>query len=143
MPGGFLHKPIWSPYGLYGEIDHMYGFKQYNLHTGWTSAQGTVNAMETFAYGVYLYLVYAYGEQEARQGTGAPDKSMMGQFRALSESRTVYGKVGAWAAVLGYSVAQVTFWKTVLYWMNEAFSGILVCNLILRFGANESQALKI
>ena len=121
----------------------MYGFKQYNLHTGWTSAQGTVNAMETFAYGVYLYLVYAYGEQEARQGTGAPDKSMMGQFRALSESRTVYGKVGAWAAVLGYSVAQVTFWKTVLYWMNEAFSGILICNLILRFGANESQALKI
>lgn len=140
MPGGFLHNPIWSPYGLYGEIDHMYGFKQYNLHTGWTAAQGTVNAMETIAYGVYLYLVYAYGEQEPRQGTGAPDKSLMGQFRALSESRTVYGKVGAWAAVLGYSVAQVTFWKTVLYWMNEAFSGILIYNLILRFEANESQA---
>lgn len=125
MPGGWLHKPLWTPYGLYGTVDHMYGFKQYNLGTGWTAAQGTVNALETAAYFVYLYLLYTYGEQEPRQGTGAPAKSLMGQFRALSESRSVYGKMAAWTAVLGYTVANVTFWKTVLYYLNEAYSGML------------------
>lgn len=124
MPGGFLHKPLWAPYGLYGTIDHMYGFKHLNLGTGWTAAQGTINAAETAAYFAYLYLLYTYGEQEPRQGTGAPAKSLMGQFRALSESRTVYGKMAAWTAVLGYSVATVTFWKTVLYMLNESFSGM-------------------
>ena len=123
MPGGWLHKPLWTPYGLYGNIDHMYGFKQLNLGNGWTAAQGSINAVETVAYVGYLYLVYAYGEQEPREGTGAPPKSVMGQFRALSESRTVNGKMAAWTAVLGYTVATVTFWKTILYWLNEAFSG--------------------
>ncbi|KAK5122255.1 hypothetical protein LTR85_004165 [Meristemomyces frigidus] len=74
MPGGSLHSPIWKPYGLYGTIDHVYGFKSYNAHNGWTLAQGSVNAVETAAYFVYLYLVYAYGQQETTQGRGAPDK---------------------------------------------------------------------
>lgn len=126
MPGGWLHKPLYVPYALYGNVDQMYGFKHLNLGTGWTAAQGYINAAETAAYFVYLYLVYTHGEQEPRQGTGAPAKSVMGQFRALSESRTVYGKMGAWTAVLGYTVATVTFWKTILYWLNEAFSGELI-----------------
>ena len=124
MEGGALHKPLWIPYGLYGNIDHVYGFKAYNAGTGWTAAQGTLNALETVAYFVYLYLVYSYGEQEPTQGSGAPDRSLMGQFRALSESRTVYGRMAAWTTVLAFTTAQVTFWKTVLYWLNEAFSGV-------------------
>jgi hypothetical protein len=107
----------------------MYGFKHLNLGTGWTAAQGAINATETAAYFAYLYLLYKYGEQEPRQGTGAPAKSLMGQFRALGESRTVYGRMAAWTAVLGYSVATVTFWKTVLYWLNEAFSGMCAFRL--------------
>ena len=124
MPGGALHYPLWAPYGLYGNIDRMYGFKHYDLGTGWTLAQGTVNALETVAYFTYLYLLYTYGEHEDRQGTGAPDKSVMGRFRTLSEARTVTGKVAAWAVVLGYSTATVTLWKTILYYLNEAFSGM-------------------
>lgn len=122
MPGGAIHK-IWSPYALFGEVDHTYGFRAYNAGIGWTAAQGSVNAVETLVYIAYLYLVYTFGEQEPRQGRGAPDRSTMGQFRALSESRTVTGRIAAWAVLLAYTSAQVTFWKTVLYVLNEAFSG--------------------
>lgn len=124
MPGGALHSLIWSPYKLYGEVDHTYGFKAYNAHVGWTAAQGWINALETLGYGVYLYLVYTYGQQEKTQGAGAPEQDVMGQLKALSESRTVEGKMATWVVLLGYSVAALTFWKTVLYWLNEVFSGM-------------------
>lgn len=123
MPGGSLHSPIWKPYGLYGTIDHVYGFKAYEAGNGWTAAQGYVNAVETVAYLVYLYMVYTYGQQEDTQGRGAPDQSTLGRFKALGESRTVYGKMATWAVLLAYSTAWLTFAKTVLYWLLEAFSG--------------------
>ena len=124
MPGGSLQWPLWVPYELYGTVDHVYGWKSYNAHNGWTSAQGTLNAFETVAYLVYLYLVYTYGQQESTQGRGAPKKKDMGRFRALAESRTVYGRVATWAVLLAYSTSFLTFFKTVLYWLNEAFSGM-------------------
>ena len=100
-----------------------YGFKAWDAKLGWTAAQGSFNVLETLGYFVYLYIVYTYGEQEPKQGSGAPDRSMLGSLRALGESRTVYGKYAAWSALLCFSVASLTFWKTVLYWVNEAFSG--------------------
>lgn len=115
MPGGKLHSPIWSPYELYGRIDYVYGLKALETQNGWTAAQGSVNMLETAAYLVYLYIVYAYGEQEPIQGRGAPSKNIMGQLRGLSESRTLSGKLAAWAVLLGYSTASLTFWKTILY----------------------------
>lgn len=126
MPGGSLEW-LWKPYGYYGTVDHTYGFKAYNAGSGWTAAQGSVNAVETVGYFVYLYIVYMYGQQEPKQGRGAPDKSIMGQFRALSESRTVYGQYAAWAAVLGFATVSLTFWKTILFFLNEAFSGTSIC----------------
>lgn len=125
MPGGALHSPIWKPYALYGTVDHVYGFKAWEAHNGWTLAQGSVNAVETVAYLVYLYVVYAYGQQEETQGRGAPDQDTMGRLRGLSESRKVYGRLATGAVLLGYSTAWLTFSKTVLYWLNEAFSGKL------------------
>lgn len=125
MPGGKLHSPIWKPYGYYGTVDHTYGFKAWDARLGWTAAQGSFNVLETLGYFVYLYIVYTYGEQEPKQGSGAPDKSTLGSLRALGESRTVYGKYAAWSTLLCFSVASLTFWKTVLYWVNEAFSGEL------------------
>lgn len=116
MPGGPLHRPLWQPYGLYGTIDHTYGFKAWEANDGWTAAQGSINAVETAAYLFYLYLVYAYGRPEARQGTGAPDRGdMLARLRGLSESRTLYGRVAALAVVVAYTTAVVTFAKTVLY----------------------------
>ena len=128
MPGGSLHFPLWQPYGLYGRIDHTYGFKAWDAKSGWTLAQGSLNALETAAYGVYLYLVYVYGEHEGGvQGRGAPGVDEVGKvgggLRGLSESRTVYGKVAGAAVLVAYTAAQVTFWKTVLYWLIELYSG--------------------
>jgi len=123
MPGGSLHYPIWGPYELYGRVDKVYGFDAWNSHNGWTAAQGLVNAFETTAYLVYLYIVYKYGEQEPIQGRGAPDRSLLGQFRALGESRTLTGRLASIAVLIAYSTATVTFWKTVLYWLIEVFSG--------------------
>lgn len=115
MPGGSLHYPFWTPYELYGRVDKVYGFEAIETKNGWTAAQGLVNAFETTAYLVYLYLVFKYGEQEPVQGRGAPDKSVMGQLRGLSESRTLSGRLAGIAVVVAFSTATVTFWKTVLY----------------------------
>lgn len=115
MPGGALHKPIWSPYALYGTVDHVYGFEAWEARNGWTAAQGSVNALETVAYLLYAYVVYTYGQQEATQGRGAPAKGAMGRLAALSESRTVYGGWAVLAVLLAYTTAWLTFSKTVLY----------------------------
>jgi hypothetical protein len=131
MPGGSLSW-FWHPYGMYGNVDKMYGFKAYNAHEGWTGAQGIINAFETAAYVGYLYIVYTCGEQDTIQGTGAPNKSSMGQLQALSESRTVTGRMAAWATVIAYSAATVTFWKTIIYWLIEACAGEYNCFVVVK-----------
>ncbi|KAK4895888.1 hypothetical protein LTR27_006059 [Elasticomyces elasticus] len=123
MPGGSLQWPLWTPYELYGTVDYVYGWKSYNEHNGWTAAQGSINAVETAAYLWYLYVVYAHGRQTKRQGRGAPRKEKMGWLESLAESRTVEGNMATWAVLVAYSTAWLTFSKTVLYWLNEAFSG--------------------
>ncbi|GKT88746.1 hypothetical protein Ct61P_06596 [Colletotrichum tofieldiae] len=50
MPGGHLHWPLYVPYALYGEVDHVYGWKAFNAGNGFTSAQGALNAVETVMY---------------------------------------------------------------------------------------------
>lgn len=123
MPGGFLHAPLWSPYKLYGEVDHVYGLKAYESRHGWPGTQSWFNVLETLGYLVYLYLVYTHGVAEEKQGRGAPDKDAMGGLRLLSESRTVYGKMAAWVVLLGYSVISLTFFKTIMYMLLEVCSG--------------------
>ncbi|KAG9547469.1 hypothetical protein KCV04_g21065, partial [Aureobasidium melanogenum] len=114
-------KPLWVPYELYGQIDHVYGWPAYNSGNGFTAAQSALNVVECAGYIYYLYLVYAYGRTEGNvQGTGAPDKEHVGK---PGQSRTVYGKTAAQAVLLLYGVALMTLSKTVLYWLNEAFSG--------------------
>lgn len=115
MPGGFLHKPIWTPYGLYGTVDHVYGFPAWESKNGWTAAQGLFNAFETAVYLAYAYIVYAHGHRETVQGRGAPDKEKLGSFAVLGESRTVYGREAVLAVMLAYTTAWITFSKTVLY----------------------------
>ena len=150
MPGGSLHSPIWTPYELYGRVDHVYGFKAYEARTGWTAAQGSVNAVETAAYFVYLYLVYTYGRSEdGTKGRGAPEalERKGGVMGMLSDSRTVYGRVAVWAVLVGYSTAFLTFAKTILYWLNEAFSGMYLRSLftvtIVRSGYVLREAVRI
>ena len=120
MTGGKWVWPFYTPYELYGTIDHVYGFKSWNAHNGFTAAQGSLNVVETLGYFVYLWIVYSHGRPEKKEGRGTPPKSIVGR---LAESRTVYGKMAAYATLLMFATALMTLSKTVLYWLNEAFSG--------------------
>lgn len=109
MPGGWAHSPLWTPYELYGRIDGMYGFKQWDAGNGFTAAQGWLNALETAMYLGYAWLWYHGGA-----ATGLQD---------ASGRRRVAGRRGAYAVLVGFSAAVMTLSKTVLYWLNEAAGG--------------------
>ncbi|EFY97532.2 hypothetical protein X797_007112 [Metarhizium robertsii] len=104
MEGGAAHWPLWLPYKLYGEVDHIYGWKAFHANNGFTAAQGLLNVVETLMYAVYLWLWYSRGE-------------------ATAHGRVVTGRPGALAVLIGFSSAVMTLSKTFLYWSNEYFSG--------------------
>jgi hypothetical protein len=109
MEGGHLYWPIWVPYKLYGVVDHVYGWKAFDARNGFTGAQSFMNAVESAMYLVYLYLFYKSGAGAARNGRIA--------------SGGIEGRDGAMALLVAFSAAVMTFSKTVLYWMNEYYSG--------------------
>ncbi|KAB5569974.1 hypothetical protein GE09DRAFT_692197 [Coniochaeta sp. 2T2.1] len=111
MPGGRLHRPLWVPYELYGRVDHVYGWKAYDAGTGFTAAQGTLNLVETALYAVY-WALWFWGSRRGTDGGG----------RKAGAAR-VGGRRAAVAVVVGLSASVMTFSKTVLYWLNEYYSG--------------------
>ncbi|KAI9659057.1 MAG: hypothetical protein M1821_002017 [Bathelium mastoideum] len=125
MPGGTLHRPLWIPYALYGEVDHIYGFKAWEAHNGFTAAQGTLNVVESVGYAIYLWILVTYG-RETGPGRKGKEVERMGVgvgLGWLGEGRAVAGRVAAWAVLVGFGTSLMTVSKTVLYWLNEAFSG--------------------
>ncbi|EJT82153.1 hypothetical protein GGTG_02127 [Gaeumannomyces tritici R3-111a-1] len=106
MPGGDLHWPLWVPYDLYGRVDHIYGFKQWHLNNGFTAAQGSLNIIESL---MYLYYLYVWSSSAAPAGSGA---------RAA-----VTGRPAARAVLVLFSALVMTLSKTILYWLNESWSG--------------------
>ncbi|KAL2104562.1 hypothetical protein VUR80DRAFT_10255 [Thermomyces stellatus] len=101
MEGGFLHKPLWVPYKLYGAVDYVYGWRAWEERNGFTGAQGAMNLVESCLYGAYLWL---WG-------------------RGRDERGAVTGREGGLAVLLGWAAAVMTLSKTMLYWLNEYFSG--------------------
>jgi len=124
MPGGSLHSPIWSPYALYGTIDYIYGQPAWDAHNGFTAAQASLNVVETVGYVVYLVLVLGGAQRGlvVEQGRGAAGW-MQGKLGWLGEGRVLRGRQAGWAVLVGFAISVMTLSKTVLYWMNEAFSG--------------------
>lgn len=112
MPGGKYHWPLWTPYELYGKVDYIYGWPAFEARNGFTSAQGTMNTIETLMYFVYLGIVWKYGTQTAAKGRGAPAPSKVG---FLGRQRAVDGLMGAIAPLVLYSASIMTLSKTVLY----------------------------
>jgi hypothetical protein len=107
MPGGSLHSPIWTPYALYGTVDYVYGWPAFDGKDGFTGAQGALNALETALYGVYLWIAYAYGVQEAgKLGRGSP--GILGR-------RKIVGREAGVAVLIAFATAIMTLSKTVLY----------------------------
>ncbi|KAF2757851.1 hypothetical protein EJ05DRAFT_368596 [Pseudovirgaria hyperparasitica] len=120
MPGGKFHWPVWAPYKLYGTVDRLYGFPGWQSNNGFVGAQAFMNLLETAAYLVYLYIVYTAGVSSHVQGTGAPDKSIVGR---LAEARVLTGRAAAIAVTIGFGASVATVAKTLLYVLNDAFSG--------------------
>ncbi|KAI2630622.1 hypothetical protein GGR54DRAFT_635229 [Hypoxylon sp. NC1633] len=106
MEGGSLHWPLYTPYKLYGEVDHVYGWKAFHAGNGFTSAQGALNVLETAMYLAYLGIYFA-------RGTAVPGRS----------TRVLTGRPAAVALLVGFSAAVMTLSKTYLYAFNEYFSG--------------------
>lgn len=105
MEGGALFWPLWVPYRLYGEVDHVYGWVAYNAKEGFTAAQGTLNAVETAMYLFYVYEIFS-------QSSGNSSSSSSGKDAGV---RVLSGRAGARAALVGFSAAVMTLSKTVLY----------------------------
>lgn len=120
MPGGAVHWPLWTPYELYGQVDHFYGWPAWESNDGFTGAQGWLNAIETAGYLWYLWIVYTKGVVAPKvKGRGAPSEgSAVGKvlgWWGLTMAREVKGRDGAVAALVGFTVAVMTLSKTVLY----------------------------
>ncbi|KAI9692715.1 MAG: hypothetical protein M1820_009420 [Bogoriella megaspora] len=120
MPGGYLHKPIYSLYGTYGKVDYIYGQKAWKAHNGFTAAQGTLNVVESLGYLVYLWIVSKFGKNVAEKGKEVPKTVGLGW---LGEGRAVSGRWAAWAVLIAFGTSLMTLSKTVLYWLNESYSG--------------------
>lgn len=113
MPGGWAHAPFYTPYALYGEVDHMYGLKQWAAGNGFTSAQGTLNVVETLFYLAYLAI---WSRAAPARATGT------GNNKQARSRKPIAGRAAAWAVLFAFSAAVMTLSKTVLYWLNEVFS---------------------
>ncbi|KAI0603548.1 hypothetical protein F4775DRAFT_38313 [Biscogniauxia sp. FL1348] len=112
MEGGSLHWPLWVPYKLYGQVDHVYGWKAFEARSGFTAAQGALNAAETLLYLAYLWACLFRSADLAPRGPAA-----------AARKRVLTGRPAALAVLIAFSAAVMTLSKTVLYWLNEYFSG--------------------
>ncbi|KAK4202157.1 hypothetical protein QBC40DRAFT_277061 [Triangularia verruculosa] len=101
MPGGSMHWPVWVPYALYGEVDHNYGWKQWNAGNGFTAAQSWMNLIETIMYLIYAAIWWSNKDP------------VTGQIK---------GRKAALAVLCAFASGVMTESKTVLYWLNEACS---------------------
>ncbi|RCI15378.1 hypothetical protein L249_6564 [Ophiocordyceps polyrhachis-furcata BCC 54312] len=113
MEGGALHWPLWVPYKLYGEVDHIYGWKAFNARNGFTAAQGMLNLVESAMYLLYLGLFFR------------------------SPSRRLDGRPAAVAVLVGFSAAVMTLSKTMLYCKGSALPVGDVPLSLTRPGMNE------
>ncbi|KAG9311241.1 hypothetical protein JVU11DRAFT_8318 [Chiua virens] len=95
MVGGDLHW-IWEPYGLYQDIDYVYGLKALEENNGFTNAQCQRFFFSLFHLYSALNLVYLYLAHVC-SWSGAP--------------------------LIGFAAATMTLSKTVLYWAQEYYCG--------------------
>ncbi|KAH8841199.1 hypothetical protein MCOR27_004560 [Pyricularia oryzae] len=112
MPGGSWHAPIWVPYALYGQVDYVYGRERWEAGDGFCGAQGTMNIVETLMYLAYLWIWYSNKTATGASGSGA-----------ASTRGAVTGRSAGLAMLIMFSACVMTVSKTVLYWLNESWSG--------------------
>jgi len=107
MEGGDLFW-FWSPYKLYGTIDHIYGPKALESNNGFTNAQAFLNVIETMLNIEYLYLAHS-------------SPSTLPSTTANHGGRRKKGHPTA--PLIGFTAAVMTLSKTVLYHLQEYYCG--------------------
>jgi hypothetical protein len=112
MAGGALQWPLWKPYEIYAEIDHVYGWPGWNNNDGFGGAQGALNSIEAVLYGLYLAIVWNHGRPSAGGRGVQVGEGVKGW---ISGGMRVEGKTGNRALLVGFTAAVMTLSKTVLY----------------------------
>ncbi|ORY12518.1 hypothetical protein BCR34DRAFT_450982, partial [Clohesyomyces aquaticus] len=120
MAGGAIQWPIWKPYEIYASIDYVYGWPGWENHDGFGGAQGALNAVEAVLYGLYIMIVYNHGKPAA---AGRGLQVGQGVKGWISGGRRIPGTTGNRALLIGFTAAVMTLSKTVLYYLNEYYSG--------------------
>jgi hypothetical protein len=82
-------------------VDHVYGWKAFNAGDGFTSAQGSLNVVETAMYLAYLWICRTQSQAAAASGGGA--------------KAVLRGRPAGLAVLLAFSAAVMTLSKTILY----------------------------
>ncbi|KAI1021490.1 hypothetical protein LB505_000317 [Fusarium chuoi] len=111
MPEGFLHWPLYVPYALYGEVDHVYGWKAFNAKNGFTAAQTALNVVETVMYLVYLYMLWTRA-----------DKTLDGVKRTLSGRD---GALAVWCLDCPSGLHDLQVWGRYSRWLDTCFKSIV------------------
>ena len=62
LPGQKWHSPIWSLYGTYASVDHMYNHQAWEEKDGFAVAQCVGSLIECALYAWYGALVWKYGD---------------------------------------------------------------------------------
>ncbi len=124
-----MHNYLWKPYALYGTVDYIYGWPAWEAKNGFTSAQGTLNLIESLFYAYYLWEIGSRAASGDGFVRGVAWKSINGLSRLDGEGQSKVvirgGSDVATAVVLCFVSAVMTLSKTVLYWLNEYFSGFV------------------
>lgn len=127
MPGGRIHHYLWKPYALYGTVDYMYGWPAIEAKNGFTSAQGTLNLIESLFYAYYLWVIgiRVISGDGFMRGVALKSMNICSRWDNADQSKIVIrgGSDVAAAVVVCFASAVMTLSKTVLYWLNEYFSG--------------------
>ncbi|KAF7588462.1 hypothetical protein BBP40_005688 [Aspergillus hancockii] len=121
MPSNKLHSPLYTPYALYGTVDYMYGWPAFNARNGFTAAQTVMNLVECVGYIHYLWIVYRHGVSAS--GGRGQRKTKKGSMWLLKADKVISGRTGATALLIAFGASLMTLSKTILYWLNEVFSG--------------------
>ncbi|KAL4871513.1 hypothetical protein BDV12DRAFT_23503 [Aspergillus spectabilis] len=120
MPGGKWHS-FWSGYAWYGTVDYIYGWPAYNAQNGFTAAQTVMNLIETAGYVYYLWVVYTHGTP----ASGSPREAESALSWILATDKVVAGRPGATALLAAFGSSVATVSKTLLYWIQEYYSGFV------------------
>ncbi|KAJ1552568.1 hypothetical protein HK405_010810, partial [Cladochytrium tenue] len=109
FPGGDLFF-FWQPYALYATVDLVYSEDAYREREGFSTAQSTMNVVESVLNLLYLYLAHVAGSlSRLRDRDGRTS-------RAAAAARAV-------APPVLLAATAMTASKTILYFLNDHFCG--------------------